>query len=248
MAMSKDERNRKRRETYQAKINAGLTRSQARSTGKAVKENPDLASGLVGLFRGIAKIADDAAQGIADTLTGGAKQLTTPTKTPKKRKTVTSKKTGKQIPTFENFVKKQKAKNPKASARQLKKKYREKGGTISNEKGNNVVSEVVEGFTYYGRSRNPLKYKYLGGGKGARYMYLVRYGLEKEGFAELETHYITLSSNEKLDADEIKYHVEAELAELVDNKAKNNKRELYAVKGLNLDSIKVEYAIDMRKK
>lgn len=252
--MSKDEYNARRREKYAAKRKT-LTRDEARSTGKAIQKNPDLVQGLVGLFRGIAQGFDDAAQGVADVLTGGAKQLTGETKKPRKsnyvRKTVESKKTGKRVPTFENFVKKEKEKNPTVSNTQLKKSYRGKGGSISDKKAREIITEVIhEKFPltrYYGRSKNPLRKKFLGGAKGNRYQYIVRYGLKREGATELETNYITVSSDEKLDEEEIINTLMQSLNDNEGQKRNTRKKEYYTVSGVDVNSIVIEYAIDMEK-
>lgn len=266
MAMSKDERNAKRRARDAELKSKGLSRNERRSVQKAVNKNPSLFDAIGGLVRGIVQGVDDAAQQVADTLTGGAKQLTKETtKAPKKsnyvRKTVESKKTGKRIPTFDNFVKQQKKKNPKVSANKLIKDYREKGGEIGNEKAKETVREVTGTprnrakrtiMKYHGKTKNPLGYKYIKEGKKSRYMYLVRYGLEVEGMVELETNYITLSSGVKLSEEEIVESVILELAELerkgFEKGGRNkDKKEYYVVKGLNVDSIHIEYAIDMEK-
>lgn len=277
MAQSREEKNRKLREKNAKLKEKGLSYGERRSVKKAVSKNPSLIDAIGGLVRGIVKGADDLAQQAADVLTGGAKQLTKETTknvprgtkkkaapSPKKSnyipKTVISKKTGKRIPTFDNFVKQQKKKNPNVSANKLKADYREKGGTIGNVKAYSEVREVTgvprdrskrTVMKYHGKTKNPLGYKYIKEGKKSRYMYLVRYGLEVEGMVELETNYITLSSPDKLSEEEIVESVILELADLerkgFARGGKGDKKEYYVTKGLNVESIHIEYAIDMEK-
>ena len=159
MAQSKEEKNRKQRERDAVLKAAGLSRSERRSVRKTVQKNPGILDMIGDAVKDAGKFIVQAAETVTDVIDGKPTKKNVSRGT-KPRKTTTSKKTGKRIPTFEEFVKKLVAEDPKISQNKIKKQYRAKGGTVANKKAAETVRDVAE----RGRDRTkvtPVSYTHL---------------------------------------------------------------------------------------
>jgi hypothetical protein len=249
--MDKEERNRRRRERYAERKEAGLSRSQQRSLSKAIQQEPTLIEKLVGKVA--SRIFPKGERDSFFSLNPDANKAAPKTKEVKQ--------VGTTRESFADFVRR----NPDKSANTLLKEYRkETGSSIGNERGKAIIREVREKPK---ETEKVTRIKYrawddVPGGatrrhyiKGAKFFYIVKYQVKREGYAQPSTEYMTLTSNEKLSVAAVREKVMEHIGEqelhgnagrkLTDTQSDHPGEFKYQIIDIVDGSIEVLYAVDM---
>lgn len=192
----RERKNRRQRERYQALRQAGLSPTQARKPADAVKEKP-------GLFKKASKIVKGLAERVG--LVDSTPKKGEPTKR-KTRKQSVKKKAARRD--YSDFIKFAKA-HLHLSANAIIKAYAATGGKITKQKAYEIIRDLkgkprdltkVHTIKYQSNNKYRLYPKeirkvYL----KERYMYLMRFDVERLGYLEYDTEYVTIASPGKLD-------------------------------------------------
>lgn len=250
------ERERERQKRARA---AGLTRSQARSLKKAVKETPSLAGLLPGisvkLFNDIDQFIDATIKTVdketGELIPSNLQKVIFKRKEPKpKRQQLTDRqrKANKEAGLFKRFVRNALKKDPNVSQRSLPAKYREKTGrSISNDRANEIIRDIrgvskqtSKAQRYptvaYGTIGTPL---YL----TKRYNYVMRYQVLMNNEEDFQTRYMTIQSDTKMTKREL---VDEVLRAFEDGELDSN--EYYTAVYLDPETIEIDHLIDRDKK
>lgn len=266
MAQSKEERNRKRREQYKAGKEKGLKRNQLRSIKKAITEDESIAEKAAGIFSGLVKAITEGLDNLAnDTLQNG--EIGKP---PSRGKISSSKGfpsgkgggkgkggggggkppkgPGKSQKDFERYAKRVSKQHPELSANDILKRYRKNTGkSIGNQKAKDIIRDVkhqekrkekVTRFKYYGNGKNPDAKKYI----KDRYIYKVKYRVERDGFIEPSTEYATIAVSRKLSKREV-----VDATYQMFDEAQTQGKEKYRMLEIVDGSVEILYAIDTEK-
>ncbi len=260
MAMTPEQKARKaarERERYAKARNAGFTPDEARSIQKAIKNQPELLQepseqllDLVGDVRGLADKLGDFVDGLfnfADKKERPAKGRTSPEPKQKGRTSPPpAKKRGRPVDTFEKFV----ARNPDKKGNELIREWRAKGGKVGNERGKDIIRETRQApkqFTKRTRLRH-LSPKEVQEDFHKRYhipnryIYLVRYEVEREDQADTYDDYLHIKSDTPLNMREIREATEQAWEDGLDSPS-----EKYKAVSIVAGSIQLIYAVDQHK-
>lgn len=191
MAQSRDERNRKRRERYAKLKEQGLTRSQARSVKKAVKQDPSIFSAVADVVKGVTEVMEE----LVKEMEKDAIKLTKAEK--------------KALNEFEFLKFLGLEENKNKSKRQLTKEFRQAGGKIGDRTAGELISKRLgrpyqeskaTNIKYYPNGDNPGRKTYFKGDN--RYYYIIKYWVVDSNGVSSERH-ITLSYKSKKNKEQL---------------------------------------------
>lgn len=263
MAMTPEQKARKaarERERYAKARSAGFTPDEARSIQKALRNQPELLQepseqllDLVGDVRGLADSLTDFVDGLFNfdtkkkrpakgrTSGQGKRSLPNPAGGTRKRG-----RTSGSRDTFADFV----ARNPDKKGNQLIREWRAKGGKVGNERGKDIIRQTRQApkqFTKRTRLRylSPAEVQkdfYKRYQIPNRYIYLVRYEVEREDQADTYDDYLHIKSDTPLNMREIREATEQAWEDGLDSAS-----EKYKAVSIVPGSIQLIYAIDQNK-